>query len=124
MEKSRTGSSRGVYKRNGEIMAVPHAGVEASWAANEKTAARGVTLSTMKDSFKDPNLKAALTPYHPSAQRSRLPVTFANEAKPFKRFCQVRNQHTYKCAAPNHRLAHAPAVRKTFICDRRAASLA
>ncbi len=49
----------------------------------------------MKDSFKDPNLKAALTPYHANAQRSRLPVTFKNEAKPFRRFCQVRNEHTY-----------------------------
>ena len=52
--------------------------------------------STTKESFKDPNLKAALTPYHPNAQRSRLPVSFKNEAKPFKRFCQVRNQHTYE----------------------------
>jgi len=93
--QSRTGSSKGVYKRNGEIMAVPHPAAEASWAQNEKTAARGVTLSTTKDSFKDPNVKAALTPYHPNAQRSRLPVSFKNEAKPFKRFCQVRNQHTY-----------------------------
>mmetsp|Transcript_8414 Transcript_8414/g.18763 ORF Transcript_8414/g.18763 Transcript_8414/m.18763 type:complete len:148 (-) Transcript_8414:154-597(-) len=95
MDYSRTGSSRGVYKRNGEIMAIPHAGIEASWALNEKTAARGQTQSTMKDSFKDPNLKQALTAYHPNAQRSRMPVQFKNEAKPFKRFCQVRNQHTY-----------------------------
>lgn len=43
MDYSRTGSSRGVYKRNGEIMAIPHAGIEASWALNEKTAARGQT---------------------------------------------------------------------------------
>merc|ERR1712054_554681 len=81
--------------RNGEIMAVPHAVPEASWAQNEKTAAHGITLSTMKDSFKDPNLKAALTPYHPNAQRSRLPVHFRDEAKPCVRFCQPRNMHTY-----------------------------
>ena len=52
--------------------------------------------STTKESFKDPNLKAALTPYHPNAQRSRLPVNFKGEAKPFRRFCQVRNEHTYE----------------------------
>ena len=49
----------------------------------------------MKDSYKDPNVKAALTPYHPNAQRSRLPVHFRNEAKPYVRFCQQRNQQTY-----------------------------
>ena len=52
--------------------------------------------STAKESFKDPNLKASLTPYHPNAMRSRLPVHFKGEAKPFRRFCQQRNQHTYE----------------------------
>ena len=52
--------------------------------------------STCKESYKDPNMKAQLTKYHPNARRSRLPEHFANEAKPYVRFCQVRNEHTYE----------------------------
>ena len=90
---SRTGSSRGVSKQNGEIIAKPHPVMKKSYAGEHTS--RGLS-STMKTSFKDPNLKAALTPYHPNAQRSRLPVNFKGEAKPFRRFCQVRNEHTYE----------------------------
>ena len=55
-----------------------------------------VLRSTMSASYKDPTLKQPLTKYHPNALRSRLPVTFPDEAKPFTRFCQVRNVHTYE----------------------------
>ena len=58
--------------------------------------------STNKDSYRDPNLKAALVPYHPNAPRSRLPVHFQDEAKPFRRFCKPRNEHSYECAAFTH----------------------
>ena len=51
--------------------------------------------STMKESYKDPNLKAALSAYDHNAQRNRLPVHFKNEAKSYRRFCQERNVHTY-----------------------------
>ena len=66
----------------------------------------------MKESFKDPNLKAALTPYHPNAIRNRLPVEFKDSAVPGKRFCYPRNQHTYECAA-----LHTPrAAARTAAC--------
>ena len=90
--RSRTGSSKGVYKRNGEIMAIPHYDNDIGRMENTN---RAVPNSTSKESFKDPNQKMQLTPYHPNAQRSRLPIKFKDEAKPHKRFCQVRNQHTY-----------------------------
>ena len=46
--------------------------------------------STMKETFQDPNVKAALPPYHYNARRNRLPVHFKGEAEPYKRFCQAR----------------------------------
>ena len=54
--------------------------------AAQRSASR--VRSTNKDSYRDPNLKAALVPYHPNAPRSRLPVHFQDEAKPFRRFCK------------------------------------
>lgn len=51
--------------------------------------------STMGESFKDPNMKQALTPYHPLAIRNRLPVVFDNAPIPRARFCFPRNNHTY-----------------------------
>ena len=93
--QSRTGSTRGVYKRNGEIMALPHPVKKSEAELNAASAARTALTSTAKDSFKDPNMKAALTPYHPNAIRNRLPVHFHGEAKPHRRFCQQRNEHTY-----------------------------
>ena len=69
---SGTGSSRGVYRQNGELIAVPHRVMKKSYAAN--AAAGNLTApSPMKDSYKDPNVKAALTKYHPNAIRNRLP---------------------------------------------------
>ena len=93
--KSRTGSSRGYYKRNGELIAVPHPVPMSSAEMTARSAARGSLTSTNKDSYRDPNLKAALVPYHPNAPRSRLPVHFKDEAKPFRRFCKPRNEHSY-----------------------------
>ena len=49
----------------------------------------------MGESFKDPNMKQALTPYHPLAIRNRLPVVFDNAPIPRARFCFPRNNHTY-----------------------------
>lgn len=91
---SRTGSSRGVMRQNGELIAVPHKVMKKSYAGN---AAAGTLTqpSTMKASYKDPNVKAALTKYHPNAIRNRLPVVFDNAAIPGKRFCYPRNEHTY-----------------------------
>ena len=65
--------------------------------AAQRSASR--VRSTNKDSYRDPNLKAALVPYHPNAPRSRLPVHFQDEAKPFRRFCKPRNEHSYECAS-------------------------
>lgn len=46
----------------------------------------------MKTSFKNPNAKAQLTPYHWNALRNRLPVDLGPEAAiPFVRFCKQRN---------------------------------
>ena len=58
--KSRTGSSRGYYKRNGELIAVPHPVPMSSAEMTARSAARGALTSTNKDSYRDPNLKAAL----------------------------------------------------------------
>jgi len=91
---SRTGSSRGVSKQNGEIIAKPHPTMKKSYAGND-TQGKEAANSTMKDSFKDPNQKAALPPYHPNALRNRLPVEFKDSAIPNVRFCHPRNKHTY-----------------------------
>ena len=61
---------------------------------------RLILRSTSKDSYKDPGRKQPLTKYHPNALRNRMPVHFANEAAPQRRFCQPRNQHTHECAHP------------------------
>ena len=90
---SRTGSSRGVTKQNGEIIATPHPTMKKSYGGEVKDP-NGL-LSTSKMSFKDPNMKAALTPYHPNAIRNRLPVEFKDAAIPATRFCHPRNKHTY-----------------------------
>ena len=50
----------------------------------------------MKESFKNPNLTAALTPYHPNALRNRNKVEFKDAALPGVRMCYPRNQHTYE----------------------------
>ena len=47
--KSRTNSSMGYYKRNGELVAIPHPVPVSSAAMNERSAQRGVQLSTAKD---------------------------------------------------------------------------
>jgi hypothetical protein len=93
--RSRTNSSKGYYKRNGELIAIPHPVPMSSAEMTARSAARGTLTSTNKDSYRDPNLKAALVPYHPNAPRSRLPVHFQDEAKPFRRFCKPRNEHSY-----------------------------
>lgn len=89
--KSKTGSCTGLISRNGELIAVAHKTSGKSFdkdAESEKT-------STMRLSYKDPNLKQALEKYDPNALRNRLPVNFDGAAKPFLRFCHPRNQHTY-----------------------------
>mmetsp|Transcript_551 Transcript_551/g.1122 ORF Transcript_551/g.1122 Transcript_551/m.1122 type:complete len:161 (+) Transcript_551:25-507(+) len=93
--KSRTNSSRGYYKRNGELIAIAHPKPGPSNHASMNEGSGGILQSTMKESFRDPNLKATLTPYHPNAPRSRLPVHFTDEAKPYRRFCKPRNEHSY-----------------------------
>jgi len=90
---SRTGSSRGVSKQNGEIIAKPHPTMKKSYAGNDSE--RGKLNSTTKADYKDPNLKATLTPYDPNALRNRLPVEFKDAAIPHRRFCKARNEHTY-----------------------------
>jgi len=67
--QSRTNSTKGYFKRNGELVAIPHSVPVSSALLNEKTAARGSLTSTNKTDFKDPNLKASLTAYHPNAPR-------------------------------------------------------
>ena len=88
---SRTGSSRGYYKQNGELIAKPHPVMKKSYSSNGSA---NLMTSTQKLSYKDPNMKQALTKYHPDAIRNRLPVTFDNAAKPGVRFCYPRNVHT------------------------------
>ena len=44
-------------------------------------------------------LALAMTEHHARARGSRLPVHFENEAKPFRRFCKPRNEHSYECDA-------------------------
>jgi len=96
---SRTGSSRGVTKQNGEIIAKPHPVMKKSYAGN---AAKESGNSTSKESFKDPGLKQALSAYHPNALRNRLPVEFKDSAIPAARFCYPRNKHTYDFFSGNN----------------------
>ena len=95
--ESRTGSSLGVQKKNGEIIATCHKVAKKSY--NDAQPRLSGLSSTMKESFKDPNQKAALTPYHPHAIRNRLPVVFKDAAIPGVRFCYPRNVPSM-CAAP------------------------
>jgi len=90
---SRTGSSKGVSKQNGEIIAKAHPTMKKSYAGNDSE--RGKLNSTTKSDFKNPNLKASLTPYDPNALRNRLKVEFKDAAIPGIRFCKERNGHTY-----------------------------
>jgi len=92
---SNTGSSRGVYKRNGEVLAIPHPVPQGSWKLNEDMAMRQSAISTATDSYQDPLRKQKLVAYHPNAARNRNAVVFPNEAEPFKRFCQPRNETTF-----------------------------
>jgi len=98
---SRTGSSRGVSKQNGEIIAQPHPTMKKSYAGNAEQG-KAPANSTMKESFKDPNQKQALTAYHPNAIRNRLPVEFKDSAIPAARFCYPRNKHTYDFFSGNN----------------------
>ena len=91
---SRTGSSRGVLKQNGEIIAVAHPVMKKSYASNTAGGSE-VATSTMRGSFTDPRRKAPLMKYHPNALRNRLPVEFKDAAIPCVRFCHPRNDHTY-----------------------------
>lgn len=97
---SRTGSSRGVTKQNGEIIAVPHPVMKKSYADNAAGGSE-VATSTMRGSFTDPRRKAPLMKYHPNALRNRLPVEFKDAAIPAVRFCHPRNNHTYDIFSGN-----------------------
>ena len=91
-----------------------------------------VSRSTTKSDFKNPNLKASLTPYDPNALRNRLKVEFKDAAIPGIRFCKERNGHTYECATraralgplpfPLPVLRRAPSARlaRGVVCRRRA----
>ncbi len=94
---SRTGNSKGCFKRNGEILAYAH-----FTPPPFPDASRPVMTSTAKASFKDPNEKQPIVKYDPNALRNRLPVVFDGAAKPYARFCQVRNNHTYDFMNPGN----------------------
>ena len=104
---SRTGSSRGVTKQNGEIIAVPHPTMKKSYADNAAGGSE-VANSTMRGSFTDPRRKAPLMKYHPNALRNRLPVEFKDAAIPAVRFCHPRNDHTYDIFSGNKEVRAAP----------------
>ena len=104
---SRTGSSRGVSKQNGEIIAVPHPVMKKSYASNAAGGSE-VATSTMRGSFTDPRRKAPLMKYHPNALRNRLPVEFKDAAIPAVRFCHPRNDHTYDIFSGNKEVRAAP----------------
>jgi len=92
---SRTGNSKGSYKRNGEILAVAH-----YTPPPFPDASRSVITSTAKLSYKDPNEKQPIVKYDPNALRNRLPVVFDGAAIPMARFCAPRNNHTYDFMNP------------------------
>jgi len=98
---SRTGSSRGVTKQNGEIIATAHPVMKKSYASNTAGGSE-VATSTMRGSFTDPRRKAPLMKYHPNALRNRLPVEFKGAAIPCVRFCHERNNHTYDIFSGNN----------------------
>ena len=92
---SRTGSSKGTYKRNGETLAIPH-----KPAHIFQDASKSAALSTAMASFKDPNQAQPMIAYEPNALRNRLPVEFKGAATPCQRFCAPRNNHTYDFMNP------------------------
>merc|ERR1712032_1380247 len=97
-------------KRNGEVLAIPHPVPDGSWKLNEDMANRSVTVSTFSDSYQDPLRKQKLVPYHPNASRSRNAVRFPNESEPGRRFCQPRNEITYKCGVTLPNVTALPKV--------------
>jgi len=61
--------------------------------------------STTKSSFTDPTSslrgKKKLEPYRPDSARSRLPVRFKGEPKPFTRHCKANNESQFHIGAPD-----------------------
>lgn len=77
-------------------------------------------VSTTKSSFTDPSStlrgKKKLEPYRPESARSRLPVRFKGEPKPFTRHCQAGNVSQFHIGAPD---AHWENWKKKVVSKRK-----
>mmetsp|Transcript_17703 Transcript_17703/g.43941 ORF Transcript_17703/g.43941 Transcript_17703/m.43941 type:complete len:152 (-) Transcript_17703:363-818(-) len=99
-EVSKTGSSLGVTKVNGQVFAVAHSHKKTGYKApNSETNVQSLGAdTTYKNTFVPPKVtdsgKKPLVPYQANAPRNRMPVKFPNEAVPHQRFCAPRNTST------------------------------
>merc|ERR1712010_301983 len=121
-DKPRTNTASKVVMQNGECFGVLHAhkltGYKAPNAYGHSPAFPKGT--TYKDAFKGGSPSGAkispsgfvvkeLCPYDPNSLRSRLPVDFGDQSKPFVRFCKPRNVSGFEITDPN--LGHTDAGR-------------
>jgi len=93
-----------VITRNGEnFMMCPK--LKATGYKKHPVEGKPQFTSTTKASFVDPSPslrgKKKLEPYRPESARSRLPVRFKGEPKPFTRHCQAGNVSQFTIGAPD-----------------------
>merc|ERR1711998_250522 len=121
-DKPRSNTASKIISSNGECFGVLHAhkmtGYKAPNAYGHSPAFPKGT--TYKDAFKGGSPSGAkispsgfvvkeLCPYDPNSLRSRLPVDFGDQSKPFVRFCKPRNVSGFEITDPN--LGHTDAGR-------------
>merc|ERR1712028_171640 len=105
-KKVRTNTASQISTVNGEAFGVLHAhkltGYKAPNAYGHSPAfSKDTVYSTSFVRRGNVNGHKELSPYDPNAMRSRLPVTFADNAKPGTRFCRPRNVSQYQLVDPN-----------------------
>merc|ERR1712093_918012 len=121
-DKPRTNTAAKIIMQNGECFGLMHAhkltGYKSPNAYGHSPAFPKGT--TYKDAFKGGSptgsrvssggfVQKELCPYDQNALRSRLPVDFGDQSKPFVRFCKPRNVSGFEIADPN--LGHTDANR-------------
>eukprot|EP00657_Telonema_sp_P-1_P009283 TRINITY_DN347_c0_g1_i1.p1 TRINITY_DN347_c0_g1~~TRINITY_DN347_c0_g1_i1.p1 ORF type:complete len:156 (-),score=35.39 TRINITY_DN347_c0_g1_i1:268-735(-) len=105
--KVRTNTAAQIRNVNGEAFGVLHAhkltGYKAPNAYGHSPAfSKHTTYSTGFKAHLSPHgAHKELCPYDPNSMRSRLPVTFADNAKAGTRFCRPRNVSQYQLVDPN-----------------------
>jgi hypothetical protein len=98
-EETRTGSTRALLWKNGELLGLAHSRPSNSIPEAEKCQMN----STYKEHYKKPIIlrgphaeKKQLVPYSPNSLRNRPPVKFENEPIPYVRHCAPQNEHHFE----------------------------